>query len=124
MSSLTKVCEHGSLERKCDVCNYRKELADANATIARLDQQAGNVLARIHRDGGHYISQHGWQKACIDAEAIVCRLQSENATLRESMRLLEWSEYPDTCPSCHHNEEDGHRSDCIIAKALSEGATH
>lgn len=28
----------------------------------------GNLLARIHRDGGHYQAEHGTEKACIDAE--------------------------------------------------------
>lgn len=31
----------------------------------------GNLLARIHRDGGQYVAQHGYQKACLDAEAEV-----------------------------------------------------
>jgi hypothetical protein len=30
-----------------------------------------NLLARIHRDGGHYIEQHGLDKALEDAEAKV-----------------------------------------------------
>ena len=28
----------------------------------------GNLLARIHGDGGHYIDKHGWHKACADGE--------------------------------------------------------
>ncbi len=34
-------------------------------------QMLGNLLARIHRDGGHYVMEHGWQKAAEDAEAKV-----------------------------------------------------
>lgn len=35
------------------------------------EQELGNLLAVIHSDGGHYISEHGWTKALEDAEAIV-----------------------------------------------------
>ena len=45
---------------------------------------AGNLLAVIHRDGGHYIQEHGWKKAGEDAEAEVLRLRSE----RESAETL------------------------------------
>jgi len=35
----------------------------------KFEQQLGNLLARIHRDGGHYIAKHGWDKAAEDADA-------------------------------------------------------
>jgi len=35
---------------------------------ARLRGLLGNLLAVIHGDGGHYIEEHGWEKACADAE--------------------------------------------------------
>jgi hypothetical protein len=38
--------------------------------------ELGNLLCRIHRDGGHYIAEHGWRKAIDDADAICAR---ENA---------------------------------------------
>lgn len=38
---------------------------------ARLSSQLGNLLAVIHRDGGHYESEHGTEKACADAETAV-----------------------------------------------------
>lgn len=33
-----------------------------------------SLLARIHRDGGHYEAEHGTAKACIDADAIIADL--------------------------------------------------
>ena len=39
------------------------------ARVADLERRLGNLLARIHRDGGHYISEHGWAKAEADADA-------------------------------------------------------
>ena len=36
----------------------------------------GNLLARIHGDGGHYVETHGWEQACTDAEALVVGLRA------------------------------------------------
>jgi hypothetical protein len=38
---------------------------------ARLRALLGDLLAVIHRDGGHYVEAHGWERACADAEARV-----------------------------------------------------
>ena len=57
------------------------------AQLAAMGQQAGNVLARIHGDGGHYITQHGWEKACVDADAVVCRLQAQLAASEEKRKV-------------------------------------
>jgi hypothetical protein len=39
-------------------------------------QETGNLLAIIHRDGGHYESKHGTQKATEDAKEIVYGLRA------------------------------------------------
>lgn len=44
-------------------------IAALRARVAELEQRLGNLLARIHRDGGHYITEHGWAKAEADADA-------------------------------------------------------
>lgn len=33
-----------------------------------------NLLARIHRDGGHYVEEHGVAKAVADADLVVAKL--------------------------------------------------
>lgn len=38
---------------------------------ARLRALLGDLLAVIHRDGGHYVEEHGWEQACADAERLV-----------------------------------------------------
>lgn len=38
------------------------------------ERNLGNLLARIHRDGGHYQAKHGTLKACVDADLIVSGL--------------------------------------------------
>ncbi len=44
-------------------------------TAKRENQSFGNVLAVIHRDGGHYITDHGAEKASRDAIDIVLKLR-------------------------------------------------
>jgi hypothetical protein len=58
----------------------------AEAKLAQVEQLAGNVMARIHGDGGHYITEHGWEKATADADAIVCYLRERVAVLEEEIR--------------------------------------
>ncbi len=41
----------------------------------------GNLLAVIHRDGGHYAAEHGILKACADAERTIT---DERRALREA----------------------------------------
>ena len=51
-------------------------LLDA-ADMLEADAQAmSNLLARIHRDGGHYESEHGQIKAVDDADLIVAKLNA------------------------------------------------
>ena len=38
---------------------------------------AGELLAIVHRDGGHYLNEHGWRKACEDAIKAVLQLRAE-----------------------------------------------
>lgn len=53
----------------CDVCHWTKRYMDTNQCL-------GNLLAIIHRDGGHYIDKHGVDKAVKDAYKILGRLMS------------------------------------------------
>lgn len=44
--------------------------------IEELQRHVGNLLARIHRDGGQYQHEHGIEKAVADADKIVADLFS------------------------------------------------
>jgi len=62
---------------------YRESIeAPLRAQVKEIEQPAGNLLARMHHDGGHYISEHGWKKACEDAELIYLRLREEEKPSR------------------------------------------
>lgn len=69
---------------------YRQALRRAKAAEARASSLAaelnearanvGNLLARIHRDGGHYAARHGTAKAVADADLIVAELFARKET--------------------------------------------
>jgi hypothetical protein len=49
-----------------------------------------NLLAVIHRDGGHYVTEHGIEKAAEDAEKIVVSMRaSRNEILQEALDACE-----------------------------------
>lgn len=61
---------------KCTSLFARMKIAETErdewiACHAQLYRKLGNLLAVIHRDGGHYESEHGTEKACADAELAV-----------------------------------------------------
>lgn len=62
--------------------------AATTGTEKNVLQHLGNLLAVIHRDGGHYQAQHGTKKACEDAEAIVVKLLT--ATPRPQPLAGQW----------------------------------
>lgn len=41
-----------------------------------LERHLKNLLARIHRDGGHYTEEHGLNKSAADADRIVARFNA------------------------------------------------
>ena len=84
MSDKTCKCyAHGPSECVCgawdNVCynaahkTLEAEVKALRAELCELQQSAGNVLAGIHGDGGQYVSKHGWEKACKDADVILCQ---------------------------------------------------
>lgn len=66
-------------------------LAERNAHYGGNSYEASmlrNLLARIHRDGGHYLDQHGLDKALEDADALVVQwIASHDAKAADSERL-------------------------------------
>jgi hypothetical protein len=50
----------------------------------KTEQTLGNLLARIHRDGGHYIEEHGMDKAVTDADAKIVRWLSRDDECEDS----------------------------------------
>lgn len=58
---------HAAADR---IAALEAQLAESVSSASMLS----NLLARIHRDGGHYEAEHGTRKACVDADDIVAHL--------------------------------------------------
>ncbi len=53
------------------------ELILASRKLSEENQSFGNVLAIVHGDGGHYITEHGHRKASKDAIKIINTMRME-----------------------------------------------
>jgi hypothetical protein len=53
-----------------------------------LRDHLGNILARIHGDGGHYQLRHGTDKAVEHADMVVSALRAERDALRGEVERL------------------------------------
>ena len=60
----------------------------------RLEHNAGELLALIHRDGGHYINDNGWDKAFSDAINVVNQLRIDLDAIQYTYKsaLMEMAE--------------------------------
>lgn len=68
---------------------HSKQAIEARAGLARARHHTSNLLARIHRDGGHYEMEHGTSKAVEDADAIVASVYADEARLSALEALLD-----------------------------------
>jgi hypothetical protein len=53
--------------------------------MSKSERLLRDLLAIIHRDGGHYLARNGQEKACADAEKIVVQLRQELAEARVAL---------------------------------------
>lgn len=49
---------------------------EQNLEMVELRRQLGDLLAVIHRDGGHYQAEHGTEKAVADAHERIVELRT------------------------------------------------
>jgi len=79
-----------------------------------------NLLARIHRDGGHHTARVGTAQSVLDADQIVANLFYEVDTLRIALDATEWSgvdaQGVRRCPCCHATMPT-HGSLCKVGQA-------
>jgi hypothetical protein len=54
-------------------------------TETQDERDLRNLLAVIHRDGGHYVADHGMEKAVEDAMMLVPNLRADNECLRKQV---------------------------------------
>ena len=58
------------------------EIAELEEANEQLSAESGELLAVIHRDGGHYLTEHGLEKAVRDAIESVVHDRAENESLK------------------------------------------
>lgn len=84
------VLQHGQIVawlQELYECNTAIMLARTEA-LSRTSNLLGNLLAVIHRDGGHYQDQHGLNKACADAKTLVLEEREQLRLLKEAGEQL------------------------------------
>ena len=67
-----------------------------NKQLQAENQSFKNVLAIIHRDGGHYVAKHGHKKAAADAVIKYRQIQTEIKELKERIEFA--VDYLPECP--------------------------
>ena len=75
----------------------REKVVALTEQVERLTKPLSELLAIIHRDGGHYQAAHGAEKAAADAATVWANLQlraeaaeAELAKLREAEPVAQW----------------------------------
>lgn len=58
------------------IASMSNERDTLRADLTLVTQAHGNLLAVIHRDGGHYVDRVGWAQAAKDAQRIVIELRA------------------------------------------------
>jgi hypothetical protein len=103
-----------------------KQIEELKSERKLWDQAMGNLLARIHGDGGHYINKVGMEQAIKDAEEVYCGRYSKLQEARELLKEMEWqrldgflTEFP-CCSSCFRSKGLGHKHDCKLRAFLKE----
>ena len=72
----------------CEVFRARIAELEADRDSHQRYVMLTNLLARIHRDGGQYMKQHGMDKAFADADAIVAELYSAPVSEAEAQGVV------------------------------------
>lgn len=67
---------------QAEVAKLTAQLAEARADVAA----AKDLLAVVHRDGGHHTERVGFAQACADARGAVCNMRAELAEARDRLR--------------------------------------
>ena len=68
------------------------------STQQEPDQRLVTLLCRIHRDGGHYLAEHGLDKAVADADIKVAELNAMSDTNPQASVKRPWQQIE--CPVC------------------------
>jgi hypothetical protein len=68
------------------LAGFAAAVAQSEQDAARCKRDLKNLLARIHRDGGQYVAEHGQDKAVADADLIVADLNADRDSLAQRIK--------------------------------------
>ena len=83
---IRRVNRDGTAERLCSVAHA--EITALRAEVVQASQQLGDILAIIHRDGGHHTADVGIEQSVKDAHIKWANLMTENERLRAALEPL------------------------------------
>ena len=61
---------------------YKNAHEAAERELTKIQRYLNDLLAIIHRDGGHYQAEHGYEKAVRDAINVISQQREQIATLK------------------------------------------
>jgi len=95
--------------RHCGMTIKRIRIPTKDEQFSTLQSHVSNLLAVIHRDGGHYESKHGTEKAVEDALKIIPTITaSRDAWKKLAEELGQHSTFYDFYGSGNPNEQGWH----------------
>ncbi len=105
------------LEGDCSLCcKAAKELSTLTAELAKVEGERDGLLCIIHRDGGHYITEHGLSKAIEDGTMSVLKAYHGVEAAKSARDTLLAEVIARRSP--HGTTADGHQERwCRIEKA-------
>lgn len=83
------------------------------------DQHANDLLAVIHRDGGHHTGKVGYEQSCRDATDVVVAMRARLEELEEQLAPKKFVPYP---PGMGEESRRLHREYNALVEAQRNGA--
>lgn len=112
---------HGQTQ---DIERLSVELAAASARAEATEHMLRNILARIHRDGGHYADEHGLEKASKDADQVFCDLlqRAEAAERLNEILREDRAQALKNCAEAWAKENEDLQAELAACKSDTEAA--
>lgn len=67
----------------------KAERDDANHVLSEVQGMLRGLLSVVHRDGGQYVDEHGFETASADAHVVVVKLLSDSGNLDRLAKAFE-----------------------------------
>lgn len=102
--------------RVLDMADLERENANLRRRAEEAERKLADLLARIHRDGGHHTAEHGLEKSIKDAHLIVADLHGDKQTAHDAARR-EAAEILKKMRADAVVSKYVHSSDCVVVRS-------